>query len=143
MKHRILFFLLFLTSQLFSQTKEQIRENELLQLHQMKFTWLIEKKYDSLDVILNNRLLYVHSNGWTETKPDILADLQSGKLNYSNVKVEEAKARVFEHTGIVNGHGIFAVIMDGKPYEFTLNYTEVYINEKGKWTLVSRHANKL
>ncbi len=143
MQFRILIFLCFTTTQLFSQSNEQAGETQLLQLHQKKFTWLIEKKYDSLDGIFNNRLLYIHSNGWTETKTDIFADMKSGKLNYANIKIEEVKARIFEHTGIVNGHGIFSVIMDGKPAEFSLNYTEVYINEKGKWTLVSRHANKL
>ena len=143
MQFRILLFLCFTTTQLFSQLNEQDSETQLLKLHQQKFTWLIEKKYDSLDVILNNRLLYVHSNGWTETKTAIFADMKSGKLNYAHIKIEEAKARIFEYSGIVNGHGIFSVIMDGKPAEFALNYTEVYIKEKGKWTLVSRHANKL
>lgn len=40
-------------------------EKFLLQLHEKKFRWMIEKKNDSLSSMLDERLLYIHSSGWT------------------------------------------------------------------------------
>ena len=69
--------------------------------------------------------------------------MKSGKLNYLKVNVTEAKARIYKNTAIVNGKGVFNVMLEGKPVEINLLYTEVYINKKNNWQLASRHANKM
>lgn len=118
-------------------------EIAILELHQKKFDWMVNKQYDSLQMVLENQLVYIHSNGWIETKAEVIADLKSGKLNYIKVNVTEAKARIYKNTAIVNGKGVFNVMLEGKPVEINLLYTEVYINKKSKWQLASRHANKM
>jgi hypothetical protein len=126
-----------------AQNDNQAKEKTILQLHESKFNWLVNKQYDSLKSVLDEQLVYIHSNGWTESKADIIADLKSGKLNYLGVKVIESKARIFKGTAIVTGKGNFNVVMEGKPIELQLMYTEVYQEKKKGWKLVSRHANKL
>lgn len=112
-------------------------------LSRKKFTWLTQKSLDSLAGILDERLMYVHSNGWTQTKKEIIDDLKSGKLNYVSIDVKSNKVRVYNNTAIVNGAGSFQVTMDGKPLTIELSYTEVYVKEKSRWLLASRHANRL
>lgn len=141
-------FLMCLTINLLAQSKNTQNENlakekTILQLHESKFEWLVKKQYDSLKSVLDEKLVYIHSNGWTESKDEIIADLKSGKLNYLGVKVTESKARIFKGTGIVTGKGTFNVVMDGKSIELQLMYTEVYLEKKKGWKLVSRHANKI
>ena len=126
-----------------NQNDNAAKEKTILQLHESKFNWLVNKQYDSLKIILDENLVYIHSNGWTESKNEIITDLKSGKLNYLGVKVTESKARIFKGTGIVTGKGTFNVVMDGKPIELQLMYTEVYIEKKKGWKLISRHANKI
>jgi hypothetical protein len=126
-----------------NQNQNAAKEKTILQLHEAKFEWLVKKQYDSLKSVLDENLVYIHSNGWTESKDEIIADLKSGKLNYLGVKVTESKARIFKGTGIVTGKGTFNVVMDGKPIELQLMYTEVYVEKKKGWKLVSRHANKI
>ena len=55
----------------FSQTKE---EKEILDLSTRKFRWMVEAKLDSLDWLLDERLSYIHSSGWTQTKKEFLED---------------------------------------------------------------------
>ncbi|MBI1782020.1 MAG: nuclear transport factor 2 family protein [Sphingobacteriales bacterium] len=119
-------------------------EKFLLQLHEKKFRWMTEKKLDSLQTILDERLVYIHSNGWMETGKEVIDDLKNGKLTMNSVKVNEATVRVFKNnTGIVNGKGVFNVVVNDKQVELSLYYTEVYIKKKNNWMLVSRHACKL
>jgi hypothetical protein len=134
---------LFLSLVSISVSAQTTEEKKLLQLHQRKFTWLANQQYDSLTILLDDRVQYIHSSGWVETKSEVLADLKSGKLNYQKVVVNEATARIYKDAGIVTGKGVFSVIMDGKPLEISLFYTEVYVLQKKQWRLVSRHACRL
>ncbi|MFY8036024.1 MAG: nuclear transport factor 2 family protein [Cyclobacteriaceae bacterium] len=124
----------------FSQSKS---DQEILWLSKKKFDWMIHKKVDSLALVLDSELRYVHSNGWTETKQEVLDDLLSGKLNYVAIDIHNQQVRFYEQTAIVNGSGKFQVTMSGNPLTIELGYTEVYVKRKGKWLLASRHANRM
>lgn len=132
--------LLFIFSSSFAQSSD---EKEVLALSKKKFEWLVQKQLDSLNKVLDERLQYVHSNGWTETKKDVMEDMASGKLTYQSVDIHKATARVYDQTAFINGTGKFQVVMSGTPLTIELGYTEVYIRKDGRWQLVSRHANKM
>jgi hypothetical protein len=121
----------------------QSAEQTVLNLSKNKFGWMIRMKYDSLESMLDDRLMFVHSNGWTENKQELIQDIKSGKLRYTNIQVLEAAARIYPSAAIVNGKGRFQVTLDGNNLDLNLSYTEVYVQKKGKWLLASRHANRL
>lgn len=140
----LIFFLLFSVVALAQKTKEEsATEKFVLKLHEAKFRWMVQKKLDSLNSILDDRIQYVHSNGWIQTKKEVIDDIRSGKLTMKKVTVSEASARVYKGFVIVTGKGIFNVMMEGKPVDISLLYTEVYAKRANGWLLVSRHANKL
>lgn len=140
MKHYIfiIIFLLFSVG-LYAQSSEQA----VLDLSKKKFGWMIRLSYDSLESALDDRLLFVHSNGWTETKEEFIQDIKSGKLRYVEINVTEANARMYSGTAIVTGKGNFKVLLDGNELVINLYYTEVYVWKNDKWLLASRHANRL
>jgi hypothetical protein len=143
MKYFFLILSLLIGFQFFSQTKKEKIEQNIIALHKKKFDWLISKQYDSLLTLFHEDIEYIHSNGWVESKADIIADLKSGKLNYKRVDVNEVKVRLSKNIAILTGKGVFFVTMDNKDLEIKLLYSEVYIKEKGKWLLTHRHSNKL
>jgi len=115
----------------------------LRNLSHQKFMWLIDKDTAKLNQLLDKNLQYIHSNGWVETKTDVIKDLGSGKLNYKAVTVESDTVRLYARTAIITGRGNFKVAMDGKVIELKLLYTEVYVKQKKQWKLVQRNACKL
>ena len=117
--------------------------NELIALHKKKFSWLINRNYDSLQVLLDEKLLYIHSNGLTESKADVVSNLKNEVISYTRSEVTEAQVRMFGNSAIITGKGMFAGKARGTPFELTLSYTEVYVKTAGKWKLVSRHACRL
>jgi len=141
MKNILLIILLIVGTQAFSQNLEAEKVN---QLHKKKFEWLIHKKYDSLNWVLDDKVKYIHSNGWIQTKQEVIEDLKSGKLNYTSVTVEESKVSFYDKSAVVIGTGYFKGLMTDKA-EFTIHllYTEVYVKQKKQWKLVSRQATKL
>ncbi len=120
------------------------REEQLvLDLSRKKFDWLISKQYDSLNNFMDDRIQYIHSNGWTQGKKEIIEDLKSGKLNYQKVTLKETKIRIYGESAVVTGLGTFEGITDGKPFAMDLRFTEVYIKSGTHWKLASRHANRM
>jgi len=63
----------------------QTNEQTVLDLSKKKFGWMIRMKYDSLQAALDDRLVFVHSNGWVENKQEFIQDIKSGKLRYTNI----------------------------------------------------------
>ena len=140
MKKILAVALLLMSASVFAQTKT---EQSLLNLSKKKFQWLIEKQYDSLDLLLDDKLEYVHSNGWVQSKAEVIADSKSGSMVYQNVDVKEAHARAYNNeTVIVTGTGTFSGI-HGQPFTIPLHYTEVYIKSGNRWKLASRHSNRM
>lgn len=112
-------------------------------IHLQKFKWFIEKNTDSLSTLLHENVHYIHSNGWKETKQELIHNIKSGKLTYHSVTVHESDVRIEGNTAIVTGKGIFNVALDGKGMEIPLYYTEVYVLSQSGIRLLSRHACRI
>ena len=143
MKKNLLVLFLLISLPFFSQTKKDKIAHHIIALHQKKFDLMISKQFDSLSLILDADLKYIHSNGWVESKEDLLANLKSDKLVYKKVTVSETKVTLTNHVAIVSGKGLFSVILENVKIEIPLMYSEIYVKKRGKWLLLHRHANKL
>lgn len=142
---RTLLMLFFVVCQFSTRMFAQglIQEQQIIQLSKKKFEWLIIKNIDSLKMVLDDQAQYVHSNGWIQTKQEVLDDVISGKLNYQEVIVSEASVRLYPGMAILIGKGKFSGIVNKNLFTMELLYTEVYVKRGMKWLLASRHANKL
>lgn len=149
MKHNLLItrtrtvlsaIILFMMLEVSAQTSA---ERELLRLSADKFRWLISQDADSLKPLLNARLMYIHSNGWVQSRQEVLDDMASGKLIYHSINISNAQVRLYKDTGIVTGKGRFSGQREGSDFDMELTFTEVYVKDKKKWMLVSRHANRM
>lgn len=122
----------------------QKNENTIDQLHRKKFTWFINKNYDSIKLLLHDQVQFIHSNGWVQSKTEVIDDLKTGKLNYTHINIVEAKVTVYKTTAIVSGKGHFRGLMpDKSEFNLSLFYTEVYVKVGKDWKLLNRLATKI
>lgn len=133
--------MLFLAHFASSQVDEVAKD--VLQRSERKFDWMVNKNLDSLAEVLHPNVQYIHSNGLTETKIDVLENLRSGKLVLHSVKIKNADVRIVYQVAIVTGRGIFVGKIDQNDFEVELLYSEVWVNVDGKWLLLQRHANRV
>jgi hypothetical protein len=131
--------LLFISS-LSAQSKE---ERDVIEASKKKFRLMIEMKLDSLEGVLDDRLVFTHSNGWTENKKELIQDIKSGKLRYQSIESRDIIVRLYPKTAILTGKGKFKVVLDGNELLFDLAYTEIYVMKGKKWLLASRHSNRM
>ncbi len=116
---------------------------KIMHLHYLKFDWMKSRQTDSLSMLMDDQITYVHSNGWEETKEDVISNIKNKKLVYHDVIVESCHAKIFSNVIIVTGQGNFKVSLDEKYIEISLKYTETYACLDGRIKLINRHANKL
>jgi len=121
----------------------QTAEQTVDRLSRVKFDWLVRQQMDSLLSLLDEGATYVHSNGWVQTRQDIVDDFRSGKLRYESVTVKESNVHVHDRTAVVVGLATFAGVMGGNAFRMDLRYTEVYVRLSQRWKLVSRHASRM
>lgn len=109
-------------------------------LHTLKFRWMIERNLDSLAMLLHPKLQYIHSNGWKESRDEVLENIRSGKLIYKQVEIQSISVKVRGKRATVNGRGIFHVSFDGKDISLPLNYEEHYKKSRKGWQLIYRKS---
>ncbi|GCD80023.1 nuclear transport factor 2 family protein [Schleiferia thermophila] len=111
-------------------------------LHLAKFRWMEERQTDSLAMLLHQDVRYIHSNGWIETKDEILQNIQDGILIYRNVSIENSTIRKSRRNAIVKGKGSFDVTLRGNELSIPLIYEEHYLKTSKGWVLIYRKSER-
>jgi Domain of unknown function (DUF4440) len=140
-KYLFISFLTVLTNA-FVFGQNSATEDLVKNLAKRQLQWTISGQLDSLEASLDDRLKFIHSNGWIQTKKDVIDDLRSKKLIYEKIEISEMDVRIFENTAIIIGKGKFTGLNTQKPFVSDLLFTEVFVKSKGRWLLAGRHANK-
>lgn len=95
-----------------------------------------------LSSILDENLSYGHSNGWVESKENVLQNLASGKLKYIEIKEDSILSKSEDALGYIRYVAEMSVEMDGKPMNLRLKVLEVWRKKNGTWKLFARQATK-
>ncbi|MBK9016377.1 MAG: nuclear transport factor 2 family protein [Saprospiraceae bacterium] len=140
MRRILLFSLLLIATIGFSQSKKQLK---IEALERQRFEAMTTKNLAFLRNVLADDLTYVHSNGLLENKEQHLANISSGKLVYSTMLPEEIKVRVHGKSAVITGIVKVTGILNEKPFDIRLRYTDFYIKEKGKWRLTAWQSLRL
>jgi hypothetical protein len=124
---------------------QNITDSNVHQLHHSKFRWLENQQTDSLAMLLHDEVKYIHSNGWIESKNEVLQNINTGKLKYHKVNILESEVIHYSRSSaVVTGKGIFQVSLEGREIEIKLLYSEHYIHDEGgSVMLIHRHACKI
>jgi len=128
---------------LFNSSFAQIDSIGLKSAMQQLDKALLQKDETVLRSVLHDDLSFGHSNGWIQSKKDILSDFASGKLTYNKfennssaiVKISKGYATVKTNTsaeGVVNGTA----------FKLTLHIMQFWIKTKKGWQLIARQSAK-
>jgi len=137
MKIRITIVLLFISSFIFAQTS--FLKDAVTKLDKA----LIAKDTVLLKQLLHKDLTYGHSNGWIETKADVIKDLISGKLAYDKIESREVKWTVANDVATMRSTTEVNYSLDNKPGELKLHVLQVWLKTNKGWQLLSRQSTKL
>ena len=134
------FLVLFLFNGSFAQIDSVGLKNAMQQLDKA----LLQKDETVLKSVLHKDLSYGHSNGWIQSKSDILNDFASGKLTYSKIENNSSAIIVINKdyaTVKTNTNAEGAV--NGTAFNLKLHIMQFWIKTKKGWQLIARQSTKL
>lgn len=94
----------------------------------------------ALKWLLSDNVSYGHSNGWVETKQEVIEDLFNGKLTYK--KISTTAPTIITSGNVASARSVADIdaIMSGNLWTFKLKVLQVWIWEKGHWVLFARQS---
>ena len=130
--------LLFAFSSVFAnaQTEEEKLTATLKEFHQA----LVNKNTASINQQTDKALSYGHSNGWIETKADMIKDLETGYIVYHSFKEDSLKITI--NDSIANARFVADVraTMNGNDTNVHLKVLEVWVKKGKRWILFARQG---
>jgi hypothetical protein len=137
---KVIVTILFLLTVNFSnaQTEEEKLAITLKEFHQA----LVNKNTVSINQQTDKALSYGHSNGWVESKADMLKDLETGYISYQSYK--EDSLNISMNGSIANARFVADInaTLNGNKISSHLKVLEVWVKKGKRWILFARQAVK-
>ena len=105
---------------------------------------LLQKDETVLKSVLHKDLSFGHSNGWIQTRSDILNDFASGKLTYNKIENNSsAIVTISKKYATVKTNTNAEGSVNGTAFKLTLHVMQFWIKTKKGWQLIARQSAKL
>ena len=111
-------------------------QREIINLSKHKWNWMADKNVDSLNVLFDDKSMFIHMGGsWG--KSEELATIKSGGIWYKKAEVYAVVVNMFGNTSILLNDIDLEAVVGGNTVTNPFMVTEVYIKENGKWKMGS------
>lgn len=131
--------LFFISLMVVAQNDEAKLTSTIKEFHQS----LVKKNSVSINQQTDKALSYGHSNGWVETKADMIKNLETGYTNYKSIKEDSLQLTINENIANVRFVGDYEVSLNGGNHViYHLKVLEVWVKKGKRWLLFARQAVK-
>ena len=104
---------------------------------------LVARDTIRLKELLDDDIGYGHSNGWIQTKRDLINDLYNGKLTYTKISTSDEKLVVKDKNASMRMTAEVDIVLNGSPMQFKLKVLQVWVKKKKHWILFARQSIKV
>lgn len=129
---------LFISASAFAQTDEEKLTLTLKEFHQA----LVNKNTVSINQQTDKALSYGHSNGWAQTKAELIKDFETGKISYQSYKEDSINITINGAMANVRFIANIDATLNGNSGNFHLKVLEVWVKKSKRWVLFARQAVK-
>jgi hypothetical protein len=103
---------------------------------------LVNKNTVSINQQTDKALSYGHSNGWVETKADVIKDLETGYISYQSYKEDSISVLINGNMANVRFVADITATLNGATNSYHLKVLEVWVKKGKRWVLFARQAVK-
>lgn len=117
-------------------------EKEVMQLSKQKWLWMSDKNVDSLQVLFDDKSMFIHMGGsWGKSQE--INVIKSGSIWYKKAEVYSVSVNIIGNTAILLNDIDLVAVVGSNEVVNPFMVTEVYINENGKWKMGSLTFSRL
>jgi hypothetical protein len=119
-----------------AQTEEQKLTTTMKEFHQA----LVNKNIVSINQQTDKALSYGHSNGWIQTKDDVIKDLGTGYITYQGFREDSLVMTINGPMANVRFVADIDATLRGNVAHYHLRVLEVWVKKGKRWLLFARQA---
>lgn len=109
-----------------------------------RFAATTGRDYDALATLLSDDLVYTHSSASVDSKASYLESLRSGRVVYKEVTPSDLVVRMYGSTAVITGAAIIKTTSNGgEERTSNLRYTDVWVQQDGRWQMVSWQSTRV
>lgn len=138
MKRVIFLVLCCLHLELSAQTEQDKLISTLKEFHQS----LVTKNTVSINQQTDKALSYGHSNGWVETKNELIKNLETGYISYETFKEDSITVVINGTMANVRFIADINASLNGVAATYHLKVLEVWVKKGKRWLLFARQSVK-
>ena len=118
-----------------TSTNNTPEQQEIINLSKKKWDWMADKNVDSLNVLFEDKSMFVHMGGtWGKTQE--LTTIKSGGIWYKKAEIYSVIVNMFnDNTAILLNDIDLVAVVGGREVTNPFMVTEVYIKKNGKWKM--------
>ena len=103
-------------------------------LETARITAMCEQDAETLERLLSDSMVYVHSTGLVDTKESFLGHVRNGPIQYRTFERRDTEAHAAtDDTVIIRGSAAVGVEFDGNPLDLDFRYLAVWVSHDGAW----------
>jgi Domain of unknown function (DUF4440) len=121
-----------------AQTDEQKLTITMKAFHQA----LVNRNTVSINQQTDKALSYGHSNGWVETKNEMIKNLETGYMIYRSYAEDSVQVVINGNMAHARFVADIGATLNGKEGNFHLKVLEVWVRKGKRWVLFARQAVK-
>jgi len=108
-----------------------------------RFQAMVGRDMKTLELLLADELVYIHSSSTRQSKSEHLHDIETGTALYKRIDAKEQVPSIYGNTGLIQGVAVFTTGGGGREITSTLRYTSVYVRRQGRWQMVSFSCSRI
>jgi len=124
------------TESIKTATNNTPEQQKIINLSKQKWDWMSEKNVDSLNVLFDDKAMFIHMGG-TWGKAREMTTIKSGGIWHKKAEVYSVVVNMFGNTAILLNDIDLEAVVGGNTVTNPFMVTEVYIKENGKWKMGS------
>jgi hypothetical protein len=121
-----------------AQTADEKLVTTIKEFHQA----LVKKNTVSIIQQTDKEVSYGHSNGWVETKAEMINNLETGYLTYRSFKEDSLQVTINGNVAHARFIADIEATLNQKDSQFHLKVLEVWVKKGKRWLLFARQAVK-
>jgi hypothetical protein len=100
----------------------------------------VNKNTISLNQQTDKALSYGHSNGWVQSKADLIKDFETGYISYQSITEDSITVLINGTMANVRFVSNVSAALKGATNSFRLKVLEVWVKKSKRWVLFARQA---
>jgi hypothetical protein len=112
-------------------------EHAIADMERRRYEAMKQADITVLREVLDDQLVYAHSNAATDDKESYLAKVQAGHFRYKSISIEEQSILVLSEVALLRGRMRTRGLLNGSPLILDNRFLAVVRNSRGQWRLLS------